>query len=157
MLWRNPFDLIESNLEYDDTQQRLLLALEDLKSKLAELSGDVDALLSQAVSNANEAGFESAFEAIQKAKEIDSGNASIQATLQRVNEMRKSHYLETINSALSSDELLRARDVFTSIQRAKHPFDQGFRNHVRSIIEEEEGRILPRLVQSPAGCRTSIL
>lgn len=143
-------DLIESKLEYDDTQQRLQLALDDLKSKLAELSGDVDALLSQAVSKANEAGFESAFEAIQKAKEIDSGNASIQTTLQRINEMRKSHYLETINTALSSDDLLRARDVFTSIQRAKHPFDQGFRNHVRSIIEEEEGRILPRLVQSLA-------
>jgi tetratricopeptide (TPR) repeat protein len=141
-------EIIESRLVYDDKEQNLASALNDLKSKLSALVGDVDDLLSQAVSHAKEAKFDSAFEAIQRATEIDSSNAGIQATQHRVSEMRKSHFLEDVNRALSQNEILRARSVFTSVQRAKHPFDQTFRNHVRSIIEEEELRILPGLVQS---------
>jgi len=146
----NSVEFIESRLAHDDEQQRLILAVEDLQQKLVSISGEVDALISQSVKYAEQANFEAAFGAIQMAKKINPSNARIQDTLNRVIEIRKSHYSDAVNKALSNDDLLRAKDTFTSIQRAKHPFDQSFRNHIRLIIEDEELRILPKLVQSLA-------
>lgn len=140
--------LIESNLQYDDARQRLRTALNNLRSKLRALENNVAALLAEAVANAMEANFESAFKNVATARDMDPDHPDGEGTLNRIIEIRKSHYLETLNDALARDDVLAAKDIFTSIQRATPQFEGNFRNNARTIFEEGERTILPRKINS---------